>query len=204
MPKKRVDATGNVALDLRITLRWVRPEIWRLIRVPHDVRLDRLHHVLQTAFGWTNSHLHQFIVGEPRKRPERYIGDVQGARESGFADDLPPTDDERKCTLDQLLVKPGDRLDYEYDFGDGWHHEIALVAVTPQAMRLSSALCLDGARAGPPEDCGGPPGYENFVAAVADPKHPEHDDLLDWIGGEFDPEAFDRAKTNRALTRLKV
>ena len=195
---------SHLAFDLRVNLQYIQPEIWRRIRVSNDVRMDRLHHILQAAFGWTNSHLHQFVVSGPPGQPARHIGDVAGAEQGGFAEDLPKTDDERACEIAEFLTKPGDRLVYEYDFGDSWHHDVVLAAVTPQTARLTVALCLDGARSCPPEDCGGPPGYEEYVAAIRDPKHPEHDAMINWNGPGFDPEKFDLAKTNRALGRIKT
>jgi len=190
------------AFDLRVSLRDIQPEIWRLIRVPHDIRMDRLHAVLQAAFGWTNSHLHQFIIKGEGPVP-LFVRDPRNDDEA-FTDQEPRPVDERKVMLHRFLTQPGDRLTYEYDFGDDWMHELSLVAVHNQTTRLSAALCLDGARACPPEDCGGPPGYEDFLAAIRDPKHEEHESMKEWIGGEFDPEAFDFAGVARALSRVKA
>lgn len=191
-------------LDLQVTLQYVEPEIWRLIRVPHSVRMDRLHRVLQTAFGWSNSHLHQFIRFDDQGRIAGYIRQPDSYGLEDPADDTLKSQDESKCCLNDFLAATGDRIVYDYDFGDSWRHEIRLASMAAQATRLTSAICLDGVRACPPEDCGGPPGYEDYLQAIRDPKHSEHQAMLDWNGPGFDPEAFDLAKTNRALARIKA
>jgi hypothetical protein len=189
--------------ELRVTLLEISPEIWRRVRVPHDVRLDRLHDVLQVLFGWTNSHLHQFELFDRRgvvhtrvtmREPEDL--------ESGFEPEI-KTRIEDECILGEFLAAPGDRLGYEYDFGDGWRHDVELVGVHPQAARLPHALCLDGARAGPPDDSGGPFGYEQMLRIVANRRHREHADMKEWLG-DHDAEAFDLAAINRRLARLKL
>ncbi len=191
--------------ELRVSLQFVQPEIWRVLRVPHDLRFSQLHKVLQTAFAWTNSHLHQFHVHDPVKNIESIVGDPRNDDDLYIPGEEAPskTRDERKVTLEEYLGKPGDHLLYEYDFGDGWMHEVTLVAIHPQATRLTTALCLDGARACPPEDCGGPPGYDNFLTAIGDPAHEEHESMLEWVGGGFDPAAFDLGVVARALAKLK-
>jgi len=194
-------SSSPLAFDLRITLQYVAPAVWRLIRVPHDIRMDRLHLVIQAAFGWTDSHLHHFHVVDAKGRTKGFVGtpDPDAPAFGGS----PPTQDETKRQLKDFLAKAGDYMGYEYDFGDTWLHHISLVAVHPQAARLVPALCLDGARACPPEDCGGPPGYEDILAALADQKHPDHDEMKDCYG-DIDPAAFDLRAANRALARLKV
>ena len=193
-------AASLLAFDLRIAVRDVTPKIWRLVRVPHDVRMDRLHDVLQTAFGWTNSHLHQFHLFDKKGRVHTFVTMSDPENLGADFGQGTKTLNETACTLREFLAKPGDRIGYEYDFGDGWMHEIALAAVHPQSTRLTRALCLDGARAGPPDDSGGPYGYAQMLQAVANPRHPEHADMKDWLG-DFDPEAFNLAATNRALAR---
>lgn len=191
-------ATNSLsAYDIRAFLMHIRPEIWRLIRVPADIRMDRLHDVLQVAFGWTDSHLHQFHVIDAKGGTKAYIG----RPDPDFAGST-PTQDETKRLLKNFLIKVGDRIGYEYDFGDGWLHEIKLAAVHAQSARLSTPLCLDGARACPPEDCGGVPGFERVLAASANPKRAEKD-LIEWLG-DYEPTTFDLTTVNRALARIKV
>ncbi len=175
----------------------IQPEIWRLIRVPADIRMDRLHDVLQAAFGWTDSHLHQFHVIDAKGGTKAYIG----RPDPDFAGTT-PTQDETKRLLKNFLTNAGDRIGYEYDFGDGWLHEVKLAAVHGQSAKLSTALCLDGARACPPEDCGGVPGFQHVLAASTNPRRAEKD-LLEWLG-DYDPAAFDLAAVNRVLARRRV
>jgi hypothetical protein len=106
-------------------------------------------------------------------------------------------------TLREAAPIEGRRFEYRYDLGDGWTHEVVVEKITPPDARLRSAECLDGERACPPEDCGGPAGYERFVEAIRNPRHPEHEELLAWAGGRFDPEAFDLSAVNRKLARMK-
>jgi Plasmid pRiA4b ORF-3-like protein len=191
------------AFEVRIALLDVEPEIWRVLRVPHDIRMDRMHGVLQAAFGWTNSHLHQFHLFNAKGVVQAYVGRPDPDGLDDISSRSPPMQDETKRALKDLLAKRGDRIGYEYDFGDGWFHEIALVSVLPQTARLARALCLDGACAAPPEDCGGPPGYDRLREIMRDPEHREHAEMKDWLG-DCDLEGFDLAVINRALTRVKT
>ena len=193
-----------LAFDLRVTLYCLQPEIWRLLRVPHDIRMDRLHAVLQMGFGWTNSHVHQFHLFDGTGKITGYVGQPDPDSASVFLGRRPPTQDETKRRLKNFIEKPGDRIGYEYDFGDSWLHEITLAAVESQLRRLAHAVCLDGARACPPEDCGGPPGYERLLGILKKPKHPEYADTIEWLGSSFDPASFDLAATNRALAQVRV
>ena len=111
-------------------------------------------------------------------------------------------EDERKVALNSL-VSPSRSLLYEYDFGDGWEHKVKVEKAVEADTRLSYPLCVGGARACPPEDVGGPWGYKDFLAALADEKHPDHSQMLEWCGGYFDPEGFDANAVNRALGRLR-
>ena len=194
----------HLAFDLRISLRYLQPEIWRLIRVPHDIRMDRLDQVVQIAFGWTNSHMHQFHLINGEGKITGYVGKPDPDSPGVFLGRRPPTQDETKRLLKNFLEKPGDRIGYEYDFGDSWLHDITLAAVHEQTARLTSPLCLDGARAGPPEDCGGPPGFEHLLEVLKKPRHREYVEMRDWLGDEFDPAAFDLAGSNRALACLRI
>ena len=150
--------------------------------------MARLHDALQEAFGWTNSHLHQFRVGrECFGVPDR---DGWGG---------PEVIDERRVRLEEVAdVKS--RLVYEYDFGDGWEHDIVVERVDAGDEALPT--CLDGRRARPPEDCGGPYGYENLLQALADPKHPEHAEMREWAGPYFQPEHFDSRIHQHAAPRI--
>jgi len=101
--------------------------------------------------------------------------------------------------LNEVLLKEKDFIHYEYDFGDGWEHKVVLEKIIPSAPGLSAPSCIAGARACPPDDCGGVGGYQEFLEAIGDPFHPEHEAMLEWIGGEFDPEYFDPDEVNDEL-----
>jgi hypothetical protein len=173
--------------QLKITLKNIKPPIWRRILVAPEIKLDRLHDVLQIVMGWDNSHLHQF------ETPLGYIADP--------AFGLEEAESSKKTTLQSVLSGPRSHIRYEYDFGDGWDHQILLEKVVELDDPVL-ALCLGGARACPPEDCGGPWGYGNLLEILKDPKHPEHEDMSEWIGGEFDAEAFDVEAINKQLANL--
>ena len=200
----RAKSPRFLAYDLRVTLLYMPRETWRMVRVPHDIRMDRLHLVLQDAMGWTHSHMHQFNLFTAEREITGYVGRPDPDRTADFLGFGPPTQDETKRLLKNFLAKPDDRIGYEYDFGDSWLHEITLALAEPLEKRLSRAVCLDGARACPPEDCGGPPGYDNLLKIIKKPKHPEYASMIDWLGEAFDPAAFDLAATNEAVGFCKV
>jgi len=171
--------------EIKITLQHVDPPLWRRIQVPADVPLDELHDVIQIAMGWTDSHLHAF-----RTRDAQY-----GLPDPDFPSD---TRDETDVPLDKVASE-GDTLFYEYDFGDGWIHEISVEKVRPADPGAVYFRCTGGERACPPEDCGGPPGYERVLEVLGNPDDDEYEDVLEWIGEEFDPEALDVAEINEIL-----
>jgi hypothetical protein len=177
--------------QIRVTLQGFRPPIWRRIQVRSSTRLDRLHEVIQVAMGWTNAHLHQFIVGDT------YYG-----MRAFFPDD-PEVNDETAFSLGRITRTEGAGFLYEYDFGDSWQHELLVEGITEPEQGVRYPVCIAGERACPPEDVGGIWGYETFLEAMADPGHPEHEDYVEWIGGVFDPDAFDLAEVNAMLRRLR-
>jgi hypothetical protein len=191
MPRSSRSAPKAI-YQLKVTLKDVQPPVWRRLLVPADIRLDTLHSVFQVALGWTNSHLHQFSLRD------RHFGD---ASIDGGLEEL-NMEDERKVRL-QSLVGPGQSLLYEYDFGDSWLHSVLVEKQLEPDPHLSYPLCIGGARACPPEDCGGPHGYANFLRAMKDSAHPEHDDTLRWAGGVFDAEGFGLNSVNAALAALR-
>ena len=173
----RIRSTGAPLYRLKVTLRGSRPPIWRRFVVPSDIPLKRLHNALQAVMGWTNSHLHQFEAG----------GVLYGTSDPELG---VKCISESRTTLDHVLRRPKARMTYEYDFGDGWEHDIVLEAVLPAEPGGVYPRVEAGKRACPPEDVGGIHGYAHFLEALSNPAHPEHDDLREWIGREFDPEAF--------------
>ncbi len=182
-------ATSTV-YQLRIALRRIRPPIWRRVVVPGNVSLARLHEVVQIVFGWTDTHLHQFEIA----------GSVYG-QPNDFDD--PEVMDETAVTLDDVVGRRTRRFTYIYDFGDDWVHDVAVEKIIAGDSGTDRALCLAGRRHRPPEDCGGVAGYREFLRAIGNPKHAAHDERLAWVGGKFDPEAFDLARVNRELGTLR-
>src|SRR3954453_21952035 len=177
-------------LTVKVTLHGsTAPVVWRRLRAPADIRLDRFHQVLGGAMGWQDCHLHVFERGD-----ERY----------GYPDVDIEIEDHRAKTLGDLIAEPGDRLDYEYDFGDGWRHVIVLEARAADGVR--TARCIEGAGRCPPEDVGGLSGYAELRRVLADPYHDEHEHMLGWLGiedpREFDAGAFDLEQANAAIAAV--
>jgi len=173
--------------QFKITLKEVRPPIWRRIQVPEAYSFWDLHVAIQDAMGWRDCHLHLFRLG--RARSGRQV-------EIGIPDDEPVADDAEclpgwETPLGSHFRKVGDRAEYKYDFGDGWLHEVLLEEITVLNADKGYPLCLAGARACPPEDCGGASGFADLLEIVGDPTHEEHAGTMEWLGGSFDPAAFD-------------
>jgi pRiA4b ORF-3-like protein len=185
---------GTPLRQLKITLRFSNPPIWRRVVVRADMTLDRLHHVIQTSMGWTNSHLHQFRLGRV------YYGILDGEFD-GFGIEML---NEKQYTVADLAPVAKKKFIYEYDFGDSWEHEILVEKVLSPDPAIKHPVCLAGANACPPEDCGGIPGYYQLLAALADPKHEQHHEMKEWVGGEWDASLFDLEATNACLKRLKA
>jgi hypothetical protein len=179
--------------QLKVTLRDIRPLIWRRLQVPSDATLLDLHFVLQRAFDWDNSHLHEFEGGSSRAKRVRY-----GCPEPDDFMSSVPLLDEAEVSLAAALPAKGSGLLYRYDFGDDWKHDILVEKVLAAAPGVTRPRCLAGRRAGPPEDCGGPWSYEDFVAALADPNDEDHEERREWAG-DFDPEVFDLTKVDAAV-----
>ncbi len=176
--------------QLRIELLYVEPAIWRRILVPAVIKLHRLHAVLLWTMGWAGGHLHEFVIGHNHYR----------VPDPDF--DTPPVvQREDRVTLATAL---GARkfFIYLYDFG-GWEHRVTVEKILPPDPGLKLPLCLDGATACPPKDVGGPPGYVDFLQAINDPAHEEHESMLEWCGGSFDPTAFRPVNINTALRQFK-
>ena len=175
--------------EIRVQLRDIEPPIWRILRVSSRTSLLKLHKILQRAMGWTNSHLHLFeIDGKPYGEGDfEWDFDVQ---------------DYRGMRLDKIFTEGRMAFLYEYDLGDSWRHDIALLD-TVEGEAGEKIACIAGARACPPEDCGGDTGYYHLLEALIDPGHEDHDMLMEWVGGRFDPEAFDVAAVDRSLKRVR-
>jgi Plasmid pRiA4b ORF-3-like protein len=176
---------------LRIELQHIEPLIWRRLHVATDISLPKLHDVLQVVMGWTDSHLHSFHIGERGYTNSEDAADLNMLPEKGQS-------------LGTLLGDSIREFAYEYDFGDGWEHRVVMEATRQPVADWPYPLCVAGERACPPEDIGGLPGYEEFLEAITDPNHEQHDEMLVWVGGAFDPEGFDINCVNRELRRRRL
>jgi hypothetical protein len=175
--------------QIKVTLHNSKPPIWRRILLPGDITLAQLHDILQAVMGWYDAHLHLFIV--------------EGVRYGvPHPDDFVEVKSERRVRLNQIAPAVKSKFVYEYDFGDSWEHDLLVEKILPPEAGARYPVCIKGRRACPPEDVGGVWGYAGFLEAIRDPDHPEHEEYVEWIGGEFDPEAFDLDEINAALRRL--
>jgi len=182
---------STTAYHLHIRLAGIEPPIWRRIVVPGHLSLYRLHRILQVVMGWENSHLHQFIVGKTS----------YGEPDPEYADARVEMKNDRRAVLFGVAWQENMHLIYEYDFGDGWRHEITVERIERlKEKEWIVPRCLDGARACPPEDCGGIGGYSDLLEALRNPKQPEHESLREWVGPHFEPELFAVRQVNSALS----
>jgi len=179
--------------QFKITLKGIMPLIWRRIQTK-DCTLDKLHEHIQTAMGWTNSHLHRFNIGSVR------YGDPELLYE-GWEDEIPPVNS-LKTKISQVVPADGKRFsfDYEYDFGDGWEHEVLFEGCLRAEKGTRYPLCVEGDRACPPEDVGGIYGYQEYLEALADSKHERHEEFMEWSGA-FDSEGFDTEAATKHMRR---
>jgi len=177
--------------QLKVTLKDIKPPIWRRFLVPDNLTLGTFHVVLQIVMGWENCHLHQFMS-------ERTC---YGTPDEDF--DM-KTENEEDYQLSDLLKREKDSILYEYDFGDSWEHKIVLEKILPDDADFKIPRCITGKRACPPEDCGGVWGYQNLLEAIDDPTNPEHEEMLEWVGVDFDPEAFYSENVNHYLNEYWI
>ena len=184
-------ATPDI-LQLKITLLGTQPPIWRRLLVPSSMTLAALHQTIQLSFGWTESHLHEFtIAGISYGNPEMLDGGIE---------------DEDAARLSSVLHRKGMKGRYVYDFGDDWTHEILLEKKLEEDTTVSAVelpVCIDGKLLCPPEDCGGVGGFYDLVEAMADPEHPRHEELSEWLDEPFSPKDFSIEQTNLALAPLR-
>jgi hypothetical protein len=183
--------TNPPVYQLKITLHGSKPPIWRRVQVASTITLAKLHRIIQIAMGWEDYHLHQFIINNV----------FYGVPDPDF--DKPPMRHEKSVKLGQVVAGAKKKFVHEYDFGNSWQHDIVVERVIPAEEGPRTPLCLEGKRACPPEDCGGIFRYYHFLEAIQDPTHPEHDFLLGWVGGSFDPEAFDIERVNKQFKRMR-
>lgn len=179
------------AIQFKVTLRYIRPPIWRRVLLPDNCTLAHLHDVIQVAMGWHDSHMHTFrISGAYYTSKQMCEMEDMGMR----------TERDDRALLRDVAGRPKQKFMYEYDPGDSWEHDIVVEKVLPIDTQAKYPACLDGARACPPEDCGSFPGYSDILEAMkASKKTAEQKELLEWVGEDYDPEQFDLEAMNKRL-----
>ncbi|WP_281401034.1 plasmid pRiA4b ORF-3 family protein [sulfur-oxidizing endosymbiont of Gigantopelta aegis] len=176
--------------QIKVMMTHIKPPIWRRLIVDSRISLAALHDSIQISMGWDDEHMHQFI-----DRDDGIYGEIEL---SGLSDDH--NMDESLVLLNEVLKNEKDWMRYEYDFGDGWEHKIILEKILPHQKNQLPVVCIKGKRACPPENCGGPWGYQNLLEQLADTENSEdREDLLEWLGGEISPEYFDIDDINEIL-----
>jgi hypothetical protein len=189
--RRTLNDASSDTVTLTVTLDHVEPRVWRRLEVPADCRFDTLHRVLNAAMGWLDLHLHEF--------------DIAGVRYSDGVDMAVEADhtlSERDLAVGDVAQSGIRRFVYWYDFGDDWSHTVEIEALGPAEAGVFYPRCTGGAGACPPEDCGGPPGFEELKRALVDPGHPEHEDLSEWFGGDADLDSFSIEATSALLRQL--
>ena len=185
--KKRGEPT---IYQLKVTLKRLRPPIWRRIQVSGDTNLGQLHQILQIVMGWENYHLHQFTIGATDYGQPHSEDDFE-------------LKDETNVECKQLLRREKFKFFYIYDFGDNWEHEILVEKILAPDPQVQYPVCLKGKRACPPEDCGGAWGYAQLLEKLEQPETPEYEEMEDWLGQPIDPESFDLNEVNQQLSYLR-
>jgi len=189
MPARKSAVPPDI-YQLKVTLLGTSPPIWRRLLVPAGLTLAQLHDVLQAAMGWQDCHMHEFRAGRRhfgRPNPDdRLMG-------------LPPVENERTMRLSSVLGRVGAKIIYTYDFGDSWEHGLVLEKRLSRDPNTTYPVCTGGQLACPPEDCGGIGGFYDLLDALGDPAHDQYDELRDWVGDDYDPDAFSVDDVNRML-----
>jgi hypothetical protein len=196
MPPLKTDS-GNISaqqavFQIKIVLLGTSPPIWRRVLVPAEFTLAQLHDVIQATMNWEDSHLHAFRIGRQSFGVPSMSGSLMGG---------PSYINERKVRLVEVFDKFPSKATYTYDFGDSWEHALTVEKILTAELNVAYPLCTDGKLAGPPEDCGGIPGFFHMLEALADPNHEDHEDMRDWIES-FDPEAFSVEAVNKRLRKV--
>ena len=190
--RHRTPKKASMIYQIKMTLKGIDPPIWRRIHTP-DSTLEELHEIIQVTMGWESEHLYRFTIGgvdyaDLEMTRDEEVEDASGTRLS----DVLPTENRRP------------RFSYEYDFGDEWIHQLIVEERFLPEEGVKYPICVGGQRACPPEDCGGPWAYSEFVEALHNPDHRRYEELLEWVGGEFDPERFDQEAVNNELRRMRA
>ena len=185
---------GRQVYQIKVVLLETEPPIWRRFLVPSSVTLHRLHLILQDVMGWSNYHLYRFQIGREdygEPHPDNEFNELYFKNS-------------RRTKLGQVVTKKRDVFQYEYDFGDSWQHMLLVEDILGYQPDMRYPVCLAGERACPPEDCGGPYGYAELLETISDPEHEDYQDMLTWLGGNFDPNSFDIEIVNLKLKSMRV
>jgi len=180
----------NQIYQIQIALKDFKPKIWRRLLIPADTLLSDLHKIIQTSMGWTNSHLHQFI-----KDRTYYTVKVKDDDTWDEMDNV----DYKRMKISDLLMTEKQKIKYEYDFGDGWEHDLILEKILVRDEKIKYPICIAGKMSCPPEDCGGSWGYADMLEILKNPAHPEYKEFVDWLDEDFDPEYFEKEEVNESL-----
>ena len=173
--------------QIKLTLKYSKPPIWRRIEISSETKLEELHKIIQTTMGWMNGHLHHFMVGNEFYNPPSEWDDF-GINYTGMK------------IKDFLFIK-GEKINYEYDFGDSWIHELKLEKIKEKEQEIKYPRCIKGKRACPPEDCGGIWGYMELESIMKDKKHEQYEEMEEWLGGELDTEKFELERINEKFKK---
>lgn len=190
MAKKTQKKKSTTIYQLKISLKYAKPPIWRRVTVPADFTLAELHGVIQIAMGWMGGHLHGFDAG--------YV--TYGELDPDWPDDM---EDEAGVKLNELLTEEKQKILYTYDFGDDWEHAIELEKILTSDTASPKPKCITGRRACPPEDSGGMYGYYELLEIINDPEHPDYNEMVEWVEEDFDPAFFDIDGVNKRLSKFK-
>jgi hypothetical protein len=181
-------------IQLKITLRWTKPPIWRRVLVESKTTFYELHHIIQMAMGWENSHLFEFKVHNYR------IGEPNEDFDDFFS--ISHLVDASTVSLDSVISETKEKFEYEYDFGDGWNHQILVEKFLSRDNKIKYPVCTAGKLNCPPEDCGGIGGFYGLLDIISNKRHPNYNEMAEWLGGDYDPDYFNIEKINKNLRIL--
>jgi hypothetical protein len=182
--------------QFKISIKYLTPKIWRRFLVTDDITFNRLHLIIQDVMGWENYHLFSFKDRDfiiEIKEKENEMMNIFGSL------NRKPVFEAKKTQICQIFNTPKQKMIYTYDFGDNWEHELVLEKILEYDREIKYPVCLAGKYNCPPEDCGGAPGFYEMVQAFSDKNHPEHDDVVEWLGEDYDPFYFSAEETTSLL-----
>ncbi|GMV99387.1 MAG: TnpR protein [Candidatus Hydrogenedentota bacterium] len=182
--------TAPLSIGFRIDLLDIEPAVWRRFVMLDTHSLADLHRAIGIVMGWEEAHLHEFAIGGTRYSEKSLC---EPEEDIGYKD-------EQRFRLADVVRAVGTEFRYLYDFGDSWQHRVIVESCSPADSKAMYPVCLDGANACPPEDCGGAGEYQAILASLSDSNHPSYGEVSEWLG-QFDPTKFDRHEVNKELRR---